>query len=193
LSEKELMQAHICAQLGMKCGRKCCALSHYYWLVVVSPEHLNIRTKCLYPWCTNKHTMKLTNCSVDVGLETVNLTTICIAPNRNIDGAETGLIGAPVENRCAQKNHSGARSEYRQSPVQKTIEWLPQPSGHQELRHCARLTAGQHDGIQTLEIVWLANFDYFYAEIAKNLSVSEKCSLNREYSDSHVHLGASQS
>jgi hypothetical protein len=39
----------------------------------------------------------------------------------------------------------------------------------------------------------LANFNRINIELAKNLSVSEKCSLNREHTDSHVHLGASQS
>ena len=81
----------------MKSRRKRSALADQHRLAAVRTEHLDICSAFLNSRCTDEHTVELTESGVDVGFETVDLTTIRITANFDVDGTETSLIVATVK------------------------------------------------------------------------------------------------
>ena len=89
---------------------------------------------------------------VEVGLEAVELAAVAVAANREVDQVEPSLVGAAVEHVGGAQDHAGAGAEHRQPVDQATLQFVEEPAGGEQPRHRRALAAGQHDGIEAVEI-----------------------------------------
>ena len=91
------------------------------------------------------------------GIKTLQLTTIGIAFNRNIDQIQGSL--SRRMNLFREKNRSCTRPENFSTPQGKRLNGLFDPGPLHQLQHRRRLSAGKNEGITSIDLIGETHFD----------------------------------
>ncbi len=127
---------------------------------------------------------------VEIGLEAVELASVAVAANGEVDQVEPALVRSAVEDVGGAQDHPGARAEHRQPVDQSPLEFVEQPAGGEQPRHRGALTAGQHDRVEPLEIGRRTHHRRGGTELHQSLAMGVEGALQREDADGQAGPGS---
>ena len=84
---------------------------------------------------------------LEIGLERVTLAPERVAPHGDVDGTQTLLVGAAVENLGREQDHPSAGTERGQTVRQPACEWFAESRRIEQERHRRRFAARKNDGV----------------------------------------------
>ena len=140
------MKTIVGCELRVKRGHKNRTLTSEHRYTLVRGNHLDGSAHSLDLWSSNEHGMKrrIERWYLDVSFETVYLSAVAIAPNRNVDSGEAHLIGSAIEHLGGEQNHAGTRTEYSKAVGDALAKGTEQSRGREQTRHCGAFAA-RHD------------------------------------------------
>ena len=119
----------------------------------------------------------------EVGLETVHLTPVGVATDRDVDRPETALVRATVEYLSGEEDHPRARTECRKPIGETRCDGIEESGGDEQPRHGGGLAARQHQCIQSVQIGRHAYLSYVSPELAQHCGVRREGALQGKNAD----------
>src|SRR3954471_9081497 len=194
---EQIMHARVTGELGMERRRQQRTLSYgddpTGGLTVVDPrERLDRFAQLLPPGGPDEHGMHrfVQPPEADVALEGVDLPAEGVAPHRHVDPAHADLVGGAVEHPVGQQDHAGARAERRHAVGDPLLQRLEQVERHQQLADRRRLTAGDDEPVDPIELVRTSYTHSVSAARLENGDVLAHVTLQREHPESWGGHGA---
>lgn len=157
-------------------------------------EHLDAVADPRHPRCANKHGpdvaardgVAATVGHGQIGLERVELTSVAVALDVDIDRSERTLVRSATTDAIGQQDHAGAGPEDGH-PVTDTIgDRLEQSGRFDEFGHRRRFTAGDHQSVDEVELGGVPNRPCRYTGALERTLMGGKCPLKCQYTDVHT-------
>lgn len=120
---------------------------------------------------------------IEIGLEAVDLSSERIAPNGDVETAESLLPTAGVQDSIGQHDHSRAGTQSGEAVVQTITKRLEHPERDREFGHRGRLAPRKHDSVETVEFLGAAHGAHLGAAAVQGGSMLTDIALEREDAD----------
>ena len=120
---------------------------------------------------------------VEIDLEAVELPAIPVSSNRQVDQIESSLVRASVEHVGGAQDHAGTGAEHGQPVDQASLEVVEEPARREQPRHRGALASGQHDRVETVEVVRRSYQRCTGAELLETLTMHVEGPLQGEYAN----------
>src|SRR5215208_2138140 len=139
-------------------------------------QHLDVGTGVAEPWRADEDASErlVVTRHVQVGLEARHLPSIRIAVDVDVHEAEVVAV---------EHDHPRTRSEHR--PLKSSDSLVEAVQAHQSHER-GRFPSGDHETVQSLELLRLPNLDRLRTEPTQHLRVLAKIALNGKDADSHA-------
>src|SRR5438270_8434168 len=173
--QETLVDARIVRQLRVERGDDEASLAQQHRLTVEVPEHLDLRPDLVDAGCADEDAPQGLGVvgKREVGLEARDLAAVGVAVDLDVDRAEV----PPVED-----DHPGAGAEHGAGELtHRLVESVQAHQAHEG----RRLATGDHEPVETLQLLGLANLDGVRTEPPQHRRVLPKVSLHRQDSDLH--------
>ena len=127
----------------------------------------------------------------ELGLEAVDLSSVAVAADRDVENAEVPLVVATIEDLVGEEDHSGTRAEHGQTVAETFGDRVEQCRRPEQVRHRRRFSPGHHQGVHRRQLGRRSDLDGVRADGAQPVNVSAKRSLQGKNADrGQIHLGA---
>ena len=179
-----LVEAQIVRQLGMEGADRDGALAGGHGGAVGEPgDHVDARSDALDARGPDEHTRE--GSTGEAGdfkwsLERLVLAAVGVAPHGDVDGAEDGLVGPPVEHLGGQEDQPGAGAEDGEAAGQPLAQRLQQPRRVEEASDGGRLAAGDDERVGAGQVAGQADFEGVGPQGRQSLNVRPEAPLQSE-------------
>ena len=112
---------------------------------------------------------------------------IAIAPHDDVESLELDLIGAPVEDRAGEEDEAGTGPKRRKAASDGVGEGLGQSTGVEQQADRGRLSPGQDDPGNPLEICWRLDLDDLSTDSLEASTVLADVAVEGEHPNGCTH------
>ena len=181
------MQPLIAGDFRMEGDRHFVTLPHAHDRTVRQPsDHINPGPHVFDHWCPdegNCHGRAFNALNLEVGLERIALGAKSIALNDNVETPERFLTLDPVLNAVSEHDHPGARTKGGHAAGDGVPEGGMQAKYPAQLVHHTRLTTGNDETVDALEMLCRSNLSNVGTKVSNDSRVFSHIPLEREYAD----------
>jgi len=170
------VNAGIVAELGMEGCSHAPALPDDDGILAFGSKNLNSWTNSLDLGCTDKNHFKRCLAEKTLADRAIDLTPKSVAANADIDGAQSDLFG--VLDFLSEQDRAGASSEG--GLLAHEFLQLLETSFTEELEKCARLSSGDDEAVDGIELFGFLNQHHFRPEFFQALAMRVEIALQRQ-------------